>query len=241
MKLHWLLKLFLWAILVGLGIAYAVARSDKIIDGSITYIDAVVILLLFALLISPLFSEVDIFGVKLKNEIRDLKSEVKREIASVKNEIRTAVDFRSTTNTQFTFAPLPDDRLKTLEDKLTDFLDRHQNSVTSKSGNTNTSVNVSGETNYLFSIRYNIEKELRRIWTQRIGIPTDRTNRAVSFSRVLDELRTAEVIDWELSRAIREVYSVTSPAVHGETPSAAQLSLARDVGPRLIAALRELE
>jgi hypothetical protein len=44
-----------------------------------------------------------------------------------------------------------------------------------------------------------------------------------------------------LDHAIREVYAVCSPAIHGEPVTQAQIDFVKDVGPELIAALRSIE
>lgn len=237
MRLHWFLRLLLWVVLVSLGIAYTFVRISDVVAGSPTYIDVVVILLLFALLIAPLFSEVDILGVKLKNEVREAVKGVEREVEGLRGDIKNAIDFRSTITNQVSFAPVPDDRLKALEEQINRVLDDRKVEPDAKPAPD--VFEVREETEFLFAVRYNIEKELRRIWLSRFGERAERNTRGVTFYRVLEDLKRAEILDFELSKAIRDVYSVTSPAVHGEAPSEAQLSLARDVAPRLIAVLRK--
>ncbi|MNV79287.1 hypothetical protein D3C71_1728320 [compost metagenome] len=97
---------------------------------------------------------------------------------------------------------------------------------------------VSEDATFLFSIRYGLERELRRIVTERQLLPDAR--RAVAGMQLLRTLQSAELIDPPLVHAIREVYAVCSPAVHGEDVSPAQVNFVRDVGPQLIATLQAL-
>lgn len=50
----------------------------------------------------------------------------------------------------------------------------------------------------------------------------------------------AGLIDPDLARGIRDVYLICSRAIHAEPVTESQLGLVRDVGPRLIAALRSI-
>ncbi len=43
-----------------------------------------------------------------------------------------------------------------------------------------------------------------------------------------------------IAHAIREVYAICSPAIHGEPVSDAQVAFAEDVGPELVAALKAI-
>jgi hypothetical protein len=57
----------------------------------------------------------------------------------------------------------------------------------------------------------------------------------IQLSRVLSE---AGVIEPGLTNAIREMYSVSSPAIHAEDVSQPKVSFVREVGPQLVGALR---
>ncbi len=60
------------------------------------------------------------------------------------------------------------------------------------------------------------------------------------LSRLLDVLIQAEIVDSELARAIRQVYAVCSPAIHGEDVSQTKVNFVREVAPELQATLRKL-
>jgi hypothetical protein len=92
-------------------------------------------------------------------------------------------------------------------------------------------------TAFLFSIRRATEIELRRIGEGR-GIVTARPAAGLQLLR---RLADAQVIEPALASAIREVYAICSLAVHGERVTSAQVGFVRDVGPKLVAALRSLD
>jgi len=50
-----------------------------------------------------------------------------------------------------------------------------------------------------------------------------------------------ELLHPNIANAIREVYSVCSPAIHGEPVTVAQVNFVRDVTPQIIEALTEIE
>lgn len=97
---------------------------------------------------------------------------------------------------------------------------------------------ISENVSFLFATRYNLEKELRRIGeTRQLFAETRRPAPAIHLANALVQ---AELLEPRLAHAIREVYSVCSPAIHGKPVTDAQVSFARDVGQVLIAALQAI-
>ena len=99
-------------------------------------------------------------------------------------------------------------------------------------------IKVPEDVSFLFSIRYEIEKELRRIWHERFGLQENR--RPVSVNQPMQSLLNAELMNPTLARVVREVYSVCSPAIHGEDVSDSQVKFVRDIAPELLASLKAI-
>ena len=94
---------------------------------------------------------------------------------------------------------------------------------------------VPAETQFLFSVRYGLDKEIRRIAEKRLlGA------RAPTY-RVVSELVKSEQISPALGNAMTDVYRVCSPAIHGDSPTEAQVAFVRQVAPQLIAALKAID
>ena len=94
---------------------------------------------------------------------------------------------------------------------------------------------VPTDAQYLFAVRYLLEKELQRISSQR---PDNR--RYVPTNQLTRSLVNEGRISLNIERSIRDVYSVCSPAIHGIAVTAEQVAFVRDVGPALISALRAI-
>jgi hypothetical protein len=99
-------------------------------------------------------------------------------------------------------------------------------------------IKVPEDVSFLFSIRYEIEKELRRIWHERFGLQENR--RPVSVNQPMQSLLNAELMNPALARVVREVYSMCSPAIHGEDVSDSQVKFVRDIAPELLASLKAI-
>jgi hypothetical protein len=236
MKLPNWFRIAWWLLLTSLLSAFLYERYPDLVAGSASVVDVIVFLIWIALLLAPLFNEVSLLGITLKQQIDELKSSVSTQIA----DLRTTVDVRSSINQQFTM-PLPasDAKLPEIEamlkKTLTDIL-AEQGREQGKTKNVSAPADVA----LLFAARYSIEKELRRIADGRqlfSGIAS-LLPRSFPASRLSTILVDAEVIDPRLSSAIREVYAVCSPAIHGAPISAAQVSFVKDVAPGLIEALQ---
>ncbi len=236
MKLPNWFRIAWWLLLTSLLSAFLYKRYPDLVAGSASVADVIVFLIWIALLLAPLFNEVSLLGITLKQQIEEFKNSVSTQIA----DLRTTVDVRSSINQQFTM-PLPasDAKLPEIEAMLKKTLTDILSEQGREQGKAAT-VSAPDDVVQLFAARYSIEKELRRIAEGRqlfSGIAS-LLPRSLPVSRLSTMLVEAEVIDRRLSSAIREVYAVCSPAIHGEPVSEAQLSFVKDVAPGLISALQ---
>jgi len=97
---------------------------------------------------------------------------------------------------------------------------------------------ASDDVTFLFNARYRIERELRRLW--RDFDQAEDTRRPVPVFRIATALAHEGLLDDRLAGAVRDVYRVASPAVHGEPVSDAQVAFVRDVAPELVSALESI-
>ena len=91
---------------------------------------------------------------------------------------------------------------------------------------------------YLFSTRFNLETELRRIASGH-GLGIER-QRVLPVHLLIRSAVESGLLSAKLGEAIRGVFSVCTPAIHGETVTPAQVDFVRDVAPELILALRAI-
>ena len=102
---------------------------------------------------------------------------------------------------------------------------------------------------YLFSIRYQIETELKRImketpyqWNlQRIvsqETSNERKPRRMVLAEIVRILISNGLIDRELADIIMQTYSITNMAIHGEDISEDKLHFVKGIAPNLIATLQ---
>jgi len=239
MKLPNWFRILWW---VGITLALIVLISDRvppIQEGTANSVDAFLFLILTILLLLPLFKEFDFFGVKLKAQIDEVKAEVKDQVTQLRNEI-VSIGINTQVSPQIYLNPPPDSQLPELEKKYQKILDelRKERNI-SGSVDIQTDLLIPSDVNYLFVVRYSIEKELRRIWRDRFDGETKR--RPVPVHKILGLLVEAGLIESRISNMIREVYSVCSPAIHGEDVSDKQVSFVRDIAPNLISALIEIK
>jgi hypothetical protein len=83
-----------WWVALSTAVTWFLAkRWDDLIAGYATPADIVVFLIWVALLLAPVFQEMEFFGLKFKQEVQKLKEELKSEIHSVRAELRNAVEY----------------------------------------------------------------------------------------------------------------------------------------------------
>lgn len=241
MKLPDKFKIFWWALLVSLTSFYIFKRYSKILNNSTSQLDIVVFLVWVALCLIPLYDEINLFGIKLKKEIETLKSHVDNQIESVKADIRSSIDVRShfNPNIYFSAPPPPDSELPAIEGRIREAVGvaLRDHGLEQKSPSW-ASISADDDTQFLMLARFNLEKELRRIWYENFQAIPD--GRLLAISRMVGGMVEREMIDSKLAKAIRDVYAVCSPAVHAEPVTRAQVEFVKDVAPSLIAMLKEI-
>lgn len=231
-------KIAYWIGLIGVLSWFLSLRIADAIAGHATAPDAFVFAIWIALLLSPLFPELEFWGIKLKREVDKAKAEIVHEIATLKTEISSAVDVRTNVNPQFYFpTPPADAQLPAIEKQIEKaveeaFLARG----VSKADALRAANPVDDDIEFLILTRYQLEKELRRLARDRQLIAEG--GRPAAGYQLTHALVQGGVISPTLGSAVREVYSVCSPAVHGEDVSSAQVAFVREVGPQLIATLQ---
>jgi len=232
MKLSNWFKVTWWVLLLILLTTYLGQRYSDLRSGHSIPVDVFVFLVWAGLLLAPLFNEISLFGLKLKQQVESLR----RDVQTLKSEIQNTVQI----NPNITIAP-PDSQLPKIEQEIRRVLDQRlrefgvvspkQEPAQAVEGWQNTPSDVS----FLFSVRYSIESELRRI-----ARTVSEADVKGPLNRSLDLLIQSEILDNALARVIRQVYAVCSPAIHGEDVSQSKVSFVREVAPELLTTLGRL-
>lgn len=234
-------KIAWWLILVVALTVLLVFRFRALINGEGTPFDIVAFLVWVALLLIPLFQEIGLFGVKLKQQLDDLRAEIRTEITGLRGEIQNSISLRTSVNPQFFVGPgappSTDAQLPQVEEQVQRALNNFMKSYGVREAGEEVEVpNVPEDAGYLFRVRFNLEKELRRAWSERLA----EEERRLPVVRLINNLVRSEVLIPELAYAVREVYAICSAAIHGEEVSSRQLNFVRDTAPELIASLRAI-
>lgn len=231
-------KIIWWSLLTGLLTYLLSYRYDDLLIGKSNVLDIFVFLIWIGLLLAPIFAEVDLFGVRFKKEIEELKSTLIQQILDLKAVLLNSINVTTSIYPQFNFASPPDSQLPEMEERFRRILHEYMSSqgiqTPEQFGNI---VRVPDNVQFLFSVRYQLESELRRIWEQRFR---QSNRRFVTINQIITALIHSELIDHGLAGIIREVYSMCSPAIHGGEVSENQVNFMRDIAPNLLATLRAL-
>ena len=233
-----------WVVVVVLLGCILLARSEAILAGDSSSFDMVVFVSWLAVLASPLFDEVTFFGVQLRRQIDEVRTQLTREIAELKTEVRTSINLRASVGHQITVieagVALPSPaQIREMEPLVRRTVEDTMRSYGVQRAPDEAEIALVPETaSYLFGVRYNLEGELRRIW-ERVGF-REEWKAAPSVGRILNMLMREEVLDPELVFVIRQVYAICNAAVHGETISAEQRQFVAEAAPGVIVSLRAI-
>jgi hypothetical protein len=236
---NWL-KIAWWMLILAVLSTLLWSRRSYLLEGKATPFDIIAFIIWICLMLVPIFAEIKIFGFEFTQKIEDLEKHIDRQIATLTNEVRTNVDLRTQINPQFTFTTPPQDsQLPNIERNIREILEREVEArgITTEAARASENVLPEDPTAiFLFTVRRAIDRELRRICLEKFG--DEGSCRRSSASLLLNSIQRQQLLSHELAQAVRDLYAVCSPSIHGEDATPDQLKFAEDVSPGILAALR---
>lgn len=216
-------------------------RLNPISKGDSAPIDIFIFLIFVALLLVPIFTEIEFFGIRLKREIEELKTQIKLQFGDLRNEIKnTQVQNIHQSFSRFDKPP-SDEELPELEIQVDKIIKEKLRVYGIESEKIlNQELDVPPHNLILFQVRYNIEKELRRIWENSYGEYQLDLNK-YPLTKIIRELMRYKVIDSELHNILRETLSICNYSIHGEEVSENQIAFVNRKANEIISILKRLE
>ena len=163
MKFNNTFKIIWWIFLIVLSGALFFWRLEPIGQGKSAPVDIFIFLILVALLLAPIFAEVEFFGIKLKREIEELKTQIKLQFGDLKNDIRNSQVQTIHQNINGFGKPPTDDEIPELDAKVDQIL-KEKLKEYNLEGKSKVEIDVPKDNMLMFKVRFRIEQEIRRIW-----------------------------------------------------------------------------
>lgn len=223
-----------WFILVVVVGFFLFGRYDELVTGKHSYFDSLVFIIWIGICLAPIFKEMNLFGIKLKQDISDLKKDMNHQLSILKTEIKSSIEVSSANNNQIYVntnqeppkdSEIPD--LSALVQEVVNKLGITAEPV-EKQDDKPKSVEVE-----MFEVRLAFEKLLRK----HSYLFEDTSRRNISLGGMLVNLRHVEGISKDIIVASREVTAICNYAVHGEPLTDKQISFVRESAPSLLKAL----
>lgn len=230
---EWFNNFYWWLILLCLFILLITYRICT--NGLTTPLDFIIVLILFALLLMPLFEEIGIFGLRFKREIDSLRTDLTGQIVNLRSDFQT-ISMRMSQNQNINvYNSPPDQALPKIEENANDVFKKTSEKYGFQVPEKYPDPEVSKDIYYLFSTRYQIENEIRRLWSSFIN------DKKVKFqaSRMLKDLTQNKIVDPGIADAISNVLGICNSAIHGEEVSERKVNFVKDLGPKLISFLQQ--
>lgn len=200
-----------------------------------------IFLLWLILLLLPLFSEMEFFGVKLKKEVEKAKTEVKENLNDLRIQIMDLKISNSNANTiNFGNGFLPtEQKLKELIEEFitkSNVIDDNLIEVSSKPNIglttdakelSNFEFEIAEESTYLFKVRLMLEKTLTDL-CEKTGYEGSK-----SMHEMMRHLIRCELINGKTEDLISQIIKIANRGVHGEIVSKEYIDFIKQVLPEL--------
>ncbi len=229
-------KTLYWAALIISGLLIILTRVKEIVAGNSYAIDILIISVVIALLIVPIFNEMSFFGFGFKGAINDLRNDLKNDYLNLRNEIQTNLNIPLTVNVGRENAP-NDSEIQRIDDALARMAELiHGREISIERDDSQLFTSNENDV-YLFKVRLEIEKELQRI--TEILFPT--RGRKESAGIMLNRLLRTEIFYPNMIPAIKDILSIGNMGVHGEAVTPRQLEFVQKWYPNIIDLLRNYD
>lgn len=227
----------LWIAVVVVLSFLMVYRFGAISEGTATPADIAIVLIWVALLVAPLFNEVDILGVRFRREVAALREDMSEQLWSIRNEVRNSNVVRSEVSPSFIIGSGVSDADLT---KLAESLERETGQRKGAAAPPPAGLlQVPVSTQSLFATRYALERELSRL--SLLSALTTPDGRYFPPVAAAERLAARGLINRAALASLREVFQICNAAIHGILASDAQMRFVEKTAPELIALLRSVE
>ncbi|WP_027360922.1 hypothetical protein [Halodesulfovibrio aestuarii] len=223
-------------------------RYDQLLSGKPTYFDSIIFLVWIGVCLAPIFNEMKLFGLELKQEVQELKKDMLHQVALLKTELTSKIDVTSQNKNsiQVTTPSPPKDEeipriLKQLEKTLGE-LNSNSTKPTERTVKGSPGIDTQDffigitapEAIYLFSTRLAFEKLLKDFaWREGISM-----KRPVPLFRQLELAAKSLNLSKQLIAGIRDIIAVCNASIHGQKISSTQVYFVKEIAPKLYSTLK---
>lgn len=197
-------------------------------------IDNLIFVIWLLLLLLPLFSEMELFGIKLKKEVEKVKQEAKEDIKELKRDIQIISVANQFSNQiqLYTNVPLPSkEDIKEAKNELSKSINA-ESSLKTMMFAEGLLKSVTESSVYLFQVRLVIEDLMYKL-----AINCGYSGGKASFPQILDHLTRNEYLNSKIIENLKQVRAICNRGVHGEIVSDDYLNYVREAFPYLVSHL----
>ncbi len=214
------------------GTVYVMYYRFEIYDLSSINARNLIFILWLILILSPLFSEIEFLGVKVKKEVEKAKEEVKTSIQNLQTQI-TQFQLNSSVENHINLGNsiLPTEQK--IEELRVIVRELQGNSHSSAASSPENQINETDKNVYLFKVRLGIEVALRSL-CEKLGYENK-----LPILKMIQLLNRAELINGVTSDLINQVCKIANRGVHGEIVSDEYLNFVKETYPEVQRQLKD--
>lgn len=183
-----------------------------------------IFILWLILLVFPLFSEMEIFGIKVKKEVEEAKKEIRDGLTELRFQVMDLKISNSAINNINIENSLP------TENSLNELRERwkENDENASEFKDSDYLLDISDDTIYLFKVRLTIENSLDDL-CNRGGYNEFKSRR--SIIEMLKNILHAELITMKTYETIRDIINICNRGIHGEILNEKYINFVKEFFP----------
>ena len=207
-----------------------------------SFFDVVVFLVWVGVCLAPIFQELNLFGVKLKQQVNELKKDLNHQLSMMKVELQSSIEVSNANQNHISVntaqEPPKDSDIPQLEKTIEKLL--AQKGIVGETYHVPEVDDISVE---MFKVRLAFERLISEYTygnhvglISRISYEATR-KRTLSLGRMLSDLKKVSPISPDILDGVSEIISICNYAIHGEKLSETQVDFVRRSHSNLYKAL----
>ncbi len=238
MKLPNWFRIVWWILLLLCITVILVLRLGDYKEGEFYPFDILLLIFWIILMLSPIFYSIEIFGIKLQQEIRELKSNLDFKFTEIKNDLRLSQSQNLTANI---YPPPPTDDMISEKKSL---FKQFAKEVSAKEVETTMQEDINRvpeENVNLFQVRFLLEQEIDRIWKLKLSKGGTTLQSQRTLMRQLGELNELGTIPENVNTIIRDILGICNYGIHGKNVTNEQYKFVLDFSSGIIDFLKRIQ
>lgn len=242
------IKVLWWLILLSSVSGVLYTRLGAVTSGDATTIDGLIIVVWLGLALAPIFNEINVFGLQLKQDLENFKSDVDENISQIRTELNTYVSSNNQQNTNVHILPPVAQLSEVAEENFNKFSQGvSSNDVPAAKIEAGFESAISDDDKFLITAKFALENQLKSAYNTAlaegkvVGTALLPLVKPLKYAELLEHIKSAGYVGDAYVEGFKAAYQICEGAAQGQELKEYHVEFVRKYAPKLLATLINIQ